>query len=158
MKQKQSKWCPHCKQDVPLEGWSKNKGRADGLQSWCKVCLCDPEFRERQLEQRKERHVTNRLRALSIVSASQVCTWSHLGGCDGDLEIDHIVPVLRRTKKGYASHGHSLVSWILNNPTHPKLKGLQLLCNEHNRFKGDLPEIEAKIRWMYVMSKRDKVA
>jgi len=74
------------------------------------------------------------------------CAWSDLGGCEGDLEVDHIVPPGLRRHTGYTSHGHALNCWIVNNPELAKLR-LQSLCNEHNRFKSNRPNHEARALW-----------
>ena len=34
----ETKYCPVCKKDLPLEAFSKNKSRKDGLQSYCIEC------------------------------------------------------------------------------------------------------------------------
>jgi len=36
--QKDTKHCSDCKQDLPLENFSKNRAKKDGLQNQCKVC------------------------------------------------------------------------------------------------------------------------
>lgn len=32
------KVCPKCKENKPITGWARNKGKPDGLGSWCKTC------------------------------------------------------------------------------------------------------------------------
>lgn len=39
------KRCPRCRRDVPLVGWTRSRGTADGLQGWCKEC-CNRATRE----------------------------------------------------------------------------------------------------------------
>lgn len=37
---KPAKKCPHCKETYELDvGFSKNKRRKDGYQTWCKICM-----------------------------------------------------------------------------------------------------------------------
>lgn len=40
-----TKYCPNCKQDIPVTEWHKNSTKPDGLQSHCKNCM-----RERNLQ------------------------------------------------------------------------------------------------------------
>lgn len=60
---------------------------------------------------------------------------------------DHIVPVKRRRATGYASGGYHLNRWIVDNPKEAKKK-LQCLCERHNCFKSDMPEDEARAKWI----------
>ena len=59
-----SKHCPKCEKEVPLENWSRNKARKDGLASWCKSCMneyhrrwrANPEVKKRQAELAAQRY------------------------------------------------------------------------------------------------------
>ena len=33
-----TKWCPGCRQHLPVEDWHRHKGTKDGLQYRCKTC------------------------------------------------------------------------------------------------------------------------
>ena len=36
----QEKYCGGCKQTLPVKSFNKNRGRKDGLQTQCGVCIC----------------------------------------------------------------------------------------------------------------------
>jgi 5-methylcytosine-specific restriction endonuclease McrA len=56
----------------------------------------------------------------------QPCAHAHRGGCDGRMEIDHILPISRG-----GSHG---------------IGNLQMLCRRHNASKSNSLEVEVKSR------------
>lgn len=116
--------------------------------------------REAVLEQKVKHYATNREAKLERVAKYQaelrrktfeiigdVCSWSLLGGCAGELEADHLIPVKRRHKVGYTSAGIPLYRWIVQNPAEAK-KRLQPLCNCHNCFKNDRSEVDAQAAWV----------
>ena len=37
----ETKRCTHCGEDKPLDQFSKNRNKLDGLQSWCRSCKKD---------------------------------------------------------------------------------------------------------------------
>ena len=49
-----SKVCGHCKRDLPLEAFGKDRSRRDGLFSWCKKCN-RADYRRRFHERIKKR-------------------------------------------------------------------------------------------------------
>ncbi|GMV51138.1 MAG: hypothetical protein AMXMBFR67_26810 [Nitrospira sp.] len=74
------------------------------------------------------------------------CAHGHLGGCEGPLTIDHIVPVIRRRRTGYTSSAPGIYRWIVDNPE-DAYKRLQPLCARHQLAKGDMPDDEARAKW-----------
>lgn len=97
----------------------------------------------------RERHAKYQaeLRRQAFEIIGNVCAWELLGGCQGELEADHIVPVKRRHKTGYTSHSTPLYLWIGDNRTEAK-KLCQPLCNSHNCFKNDQSEVDAQAAWV----------
>jgi hypothetical protein len=46
------KYCGGCKQTLPVELFNKNRGRKDGLQTQCAVCICTQAKKTRKSEKR----------------------------------------------------------------------------------------------------------
>lgn len=60
----ETKHCPKCDQDKPLDTFGKNRSRPDGLQAWCKLCSKKNQ-RERRKTERKTLLETARQRRLN---------------------------------------------------------------------------------------------
>lgn len=100
--------------------------------------------REKRCEYAHRRATTISAQAWEIIGCD--CMWRDLGGCEGSMHRDHIIPPKRRHKTGYTSAGLPLARWILAHPAEAKQR-LQPLCQRHNCFKGDLPNDEAWAKW-----------
>ena len=90
-------------------------------------------YRNYQRDFQAKRRVQKRENGAYEVSAKDLrrlkasdCAHAHLGGCDGRMEVDHIVPVSRG-----GSHG---------------IGNLQMLCRRHNASKFNSLEVEVKSR------------
>lgn len=168
-------YCSGCKCTHPVSAFGVNRSRKSGHQSVCRASMAKYNRSERHrtacvnydrsergrmviAEYRRSEHgraVRNKAaanhranldeRAWAIIG--KTCAWSDLGGCSDLMVKDHTVPVKRRRTAGYTSYGSNLNQWIVDNPEEAK-KRLQGLCERHNNFKADMPEDEARSKWM----------
>lgn len=155
-------WCSACQCRHPVEAFGVDRASRRGYQKMCregkakyrqsdKGKATEAKYRQsdngravRNKIHREYRADTNE-RAWAVIGIT--CAWSDLGGCCEAMCKDHIVPVLRRRSTGYTSHGYHLNRWIVDHPTEAK-KRIQCLCEVHNYFKNDMPEDEARAKWI----------
>ena len=62
---KSEKWCAGCNRDKPLEEFSKNRARADGLQNYCKTCASAAVQRSKRNSKKTDAHET-KLKRLTL--------------------------------------------------------------------------------------------
>ena len=134
--------CLDCNEVKPFGEFSPDKRTRDGLQPYCRSCQYarskafqkkNPEWT--QAYWRKATHIRRARKAgLPVFEISPkdrrrldlgVCAHAHLGGCNGVITEDHVIPV---SKPG-SSHG-------INN--------LQPMCFTHNSSKQGKWEVEAR--------------
>ena len=61
----ESKFCTGCEQDLPVEEFSRNRSRPDGLQNYCKSCASRASQRSKRNSKKKTAH-ESRLRRLTL--------------------------------------------------------------------------------------------
>jgi hypothetical protein len=134
--------CADCNEVKPVDEFYKDERKLNGLQPYCRSCQYarskafqkkNPEWT--QAYWRKATHIRRARKAgipqFEIIPKDQrrldlgVCAHAHLGGCNGVITEDHVIPV---SKPG-SSHG---------------IGNLQAMCKAHNSSKHDKWEVEAR--------------